>query len=84
MAREELFDLAVARALGYATRTGPLPDTHEEMHAALEVWYLKTRFAYRVPLDDLIGALLAWPGAGTAWRGGRGGSWIETPSDRAG
>lgn len=84
MAREELFDLAVARALDYATRTGPLPDTHERMHAALELWYLKTRFAYRVPLDEVIGALLAWPGGGAAWRGGSEGSWVATPSDGAG
>lgn len=80
MARDALFDLAVARALSYALRTGPLPDTRGGVHAALEVWYLKTRFAYRVPLDGVIGALLAWPGGGATWRGGSEGDWIDSPT----
>lgn len=75
MTTAALFDLAVNRALSYATRTGTLPRTPEAMHASLELWYLKTRFAYRVPLDEVIAALLAWPGEPQRWQGGRTGGW---------
>lgn len=75
--RPELFDLAVARALSYAQRLGALEGERDPivLHQVLELWYLKTRFAYRVALDDVITVLQSYPGAGHEWRGGREGSW---------
>ena len=32
-------------------------DAHA-LRAALELWYLRTRFAYRVPLDEVVAALV--------------------------
>ncbi len=62
MPRSELFDLAVARAATYLDRLRPgwresgLPEA--EVAGALELWYLRTRFAYRVPLEEVVAALL--------------------------
>ena len=77
MAREELFDLAVARAHAYASRLGlPLHDA-EALRPGLELWYLKTRFAYRVPLEGVMAALALHPGEdGACWRGGPDGGWL--------
>ena len=73
-ARDPLFDLAVERALSYAESLNiPLEDK-EKLHEHLEVWYLKTRFAYRIPLEDIIEVLQHYPGQST-WSGGRNGSW---------
>ena len=85
-ARDELFDLAVTRSLAYATKLGGLsanpPGPGEEqgdraasLSRLLEVWYLKTRFAYRVPLDEVVDVLLTWPGPGHYWQGGPQGGW---------
>ena len=85
-ARDELFDLAVTRPLAYATKRGRLSakdpgqeGEHGERAASrgrlLEVWYLKTRFAYRVPLDEVVAVLLTWPGPGHYWQGGPQGGW---------
>lgn len=78
MARVELFDLAVARALTYARRLGlPLNDA-AAVRAGLELWYLRTRFAYRVPLDEVVAVLGTYPGGeGVEWLGGPGGAWSE-------
>lgn len=74
--RDELFDLAVNRAAEYAERLGIPPGDAERTRLGLEVWYLKTRFAYRVPLDEVAAAVASRPpGGGAAWTGGRGGSW---------
>lgn len=60
--RGELFELAVARAATYLDRLKPgwrkAPDPRE-LRVVLELWYLRTRFAYRIPLEDVVTALLA-------------------------
>ncbi len=75
MARDPLFDLAVTRALSYASRLGILDAEANKLRADLEPWYLKTRFAYRIPLEELISALRTYPGGGYVWRGGKAGGW---------
>ncbi len=76
--RDELFDLAVNRAAEYAARLGLPPGDALRTRLGLEVWYLKTRFAYRVPLEEVAAAVAARPpGAGSLWVGGRGGAWRE-------
>lgn len=77
MPREALFELAVDRAARYADRLGVLGcnASREALRDALELWYLRTRFAYRVPLGDVIRALEHYPGAGYVWRGGVDGDW---------
>ncbi len=80
MSRHVLFDLAVARALSYATRLAILDKKHSSkaMHDGLELWYLKTRFAYRVPLEDIIEILQTYPNDGSKWQGGKTGKWQKT------
>jgi hypothetical protein len=75
--RDKLFDLAVARALDYATRLKL--DLHDatELKTGLELWYLKTRFAYRVPLEDIINILQTCPEKHYQWQGGKHGQWIK-------
>jgi hypothetical protein len=77
--RRALFDLAVARAHGYAARARvPLGDDPTEIVRALEVWHLKTRFAGRVSLLAVAAALRARPpGEGWVWRGGPEGGWTR-------
>lgn len=80
-ARDALFDLAIRRAAQYAARLGLLErrDDADALRLGLETWYLKTRFAYRVPLEDVLVALIALPeGADperARWRGGAEGGW---------
>ncbi|ADI15869.1 hypothetical protein [Truepera radiovictrix] len=76
MPRDALFDAAVNRAHTYAARLGLL-GAPERLRAGLELWYLKTRFAYRVPFDDVLDALARHPAAEGryAWVGGRAGGW---------
>ena len=82
MPRDALFDAAVNRALAYATRLGvPLSD-RETLYRGLELWYLKTRFAYRVPLEDVLDTLGSCPHASHHWQGGREGLWLP-PIKRA-
>lgn len=61
--RAELFSLALDRATTYLERLRPhwreQGMTAEELTALLELWYLRTRFAYRVPLSEVVAALLA-------------------------
>jgi hypothetical protein len=81
--RGDLFDLAVARADAYLRRARPpLSDDPAGLRRALEVWALKTRFASRVDLDEVVRALRLRPPDPTAsgappprWRGGPSGSW---------
>lgn len=74
--RDALFDLAVNKAAEYADRLGLPRGDVERTRLGLEVWYLKTRFAYRVPLADVVAAVAARPAAaGAVWSGGPGGTW---------
>jgi hypothetical protein len=74
--RDALFDAAVNKALSYARRLGVPLDDREKLRTGLELWYLKTRFAYRVPLDDVIEVLGSCPDALYAWKGGAAGRWL--------
>jgi len=76
--RDDLFDLAVNWAADYAARLGLASDEPDRVRTGLEVWYLKTRFAYRVPLDEVAAAVAGRPpGPGSVWTGGRSGSWAR-------
>ncbi len=79
MPREELFDLAVERADTYLSRLLPGWERSEpsaqRLIAATELWYLRTRFVYRVPLEDVVAALLTKPPNGTLT--GQGGVTVE-------
>lgn len=80
MPRPELFDAAVNGALTYALRLGvPLTD-QDELRRGLELWYLKTRFAYRVPLGDVLEALGRCLDPSYNWKGGANGRWLPPPS----
>lgn len=76
-ARDALFDLAVARADAYLRRARrPVSSAPADLRRALEAWALKTRFAARFELDDVVRALAARPAGGDArWRGGPTGGW---------
>lgn len=74
--RDVLFDLAVNKAAEYASRLGVPAGDAERTRLGLEVWYLKTRFAYRVPLEEVAAAVAMRPEAtDSIWEGGRDGSW---------
>ena len=81
--RGGLFDLAVARADTYLRRARPpLSDEPADLRRALEAWALKTRFASRVNLDEVVRALRLRPpdpadpaAPRPRWRGGPRGSW---------
>jgi len=75
-----LFNAAVNKALSYAVRLGLPLDDPKKLRAGLELWYLKTRFAYRVPLTDVLGALGSCPDASHTWKGGAAGRWLPPPS----
>lgn len=77
MSRDALFDLAVNRALVYAQRLGlmrPSPQA-SRLQDGLSAWYLRTRFAYRIPLQEVIARLEHYPGEGHYWTGGPDGAW---------
>ena len=76
--------MAVARALAYAQKLGAMEGERDAklLHNVLELWYLKTRFAYRVPLDQVITTLMEYPGPGHYWSGGRDGSWLRGQNPR--
>jgi hypothetical protein len=79
MPRDALFDAAVNRALEYAHRLGTPLDERGALQRGLELWYLKTRFAYRIPLEAVVNALQRYPKAESAyvWRGGKDGNWVR-------
>ena len=77
MPRDALFDLAVERALSYALRLRLDLSDARALREDLELWYLKTRFAYRISLDEVVSVLQRYPGAGQCWRGGKAGAWRE-------
>ena len=67
-ARDAIFDLAVNRAASFVRGAGQT--------ASLEVWHAKTRFAVRVELDLIRGALEQRPIEGEwFWHGGETGAW---------
>ena len=76
--RDELFDLAINKALGYVKRLGVEPQTvtDDVLKNKLELWYLKTRFAYRIPLSDIIATLQSYEEQ-HVWQGGKNGSWVK-------
>ncbi len=80
MPRDALFDAAVNRALVYAVRLGVPLDARGDLRKGLELWYLKTRFAYRIPLDEVIAVLCTSPNSSWRWQGGREGRW-QAPSE---
>ena len=73
-ARNRLFDLAVNRAADVAVRVGAA-QRPDDLRRALEVWYLKTRFANRVAFDALLAAVASRPAGAVHWAGGETGSW---------
>ena len=85
MARDELFDLAVNRALAYARRTRALERTGDDAAALareLELWVLRTRFAYRLDLLEVATRLTQAPAGEVHWSGGRTGGWRDGPAPR--
>lgn len=83
-ARDELFDLAVNRALSYARRTRALQRARDVASLAreLELWVLRTRFAYRVRLEEVAARLLDAPDGEVHWGGGPDGGWRDGPPPR--
>ena len=71
--RQALFDLAVNRAAEVAARLGGTS------RRGLEVLYLKTRFASRVPFDAVLDAVRCRPSADAHWEGGLEGRWRPGP-----
>ena len=84
MSRPELFDLAINRASVYLDKlsVNPAMNSAETLHDKLELWYLKTRFAYRVPLKDVIDVLRERPDKLYFWQGGREGQWLRGKTPR--
>ena len=84
MHRTELFDLAINRASSYLDKLSvdPAAASAQSLHGHLELWYLKTRFAYRVALQDVIAILQKRPGKAYFWQGGVGGNWLEGKAPR--
>lgn len=74
MDRDALFDLAVNRSLAYSKSIGLESNDKEKLKQGLGVWYLKTRFAYRISLDNIVEVLQGYSGQGT-WSGGKNGNW---------
>jgi hypothetical protein len=84
VARDELFDLAVNRALSYARRTRALERAGDAAALAreLELWVLRTRFAYRLDLMEVATRLLDAPPGEVHWSGGPAGGWHDGPAPR--
>lgn len=76
--RDSLFDLAVNRASEAQARIAPARGP-AELRRALEVWFLRTRFAYRVPFEDVMRALEGRPSGPVHWEGGPSGGWRPGP-----
>ncbi len=77
MERDALFDLAINRSLAYVKTLGVNTSDEDELKKGLEVWYLKTRFAYRISLADIVEVLRKYPGSGE-WSGGKDGIWQDS------
>jgi hypothetical protein len=74
MERDTLFDLAVNRSLSYVQSLNIETRDTETLRQRLEIWYLKTRFAYRISLEDIVEVLQSYSGSGN-WAGGKNGGW---------
>lgn len=79
--RDAVFDLAVNRAAEVVARLGG--GDAPARRRALEVWYLRTRFAYRVAFEAVVRALASRPEGDVHWEGGEDGSWKPGPPPRA-
>lgn len=74
-APDPLFDLAVNRA---ATALRGLSPGSQGVAAALAEWHARTRFARRVPLEEVLRCLGTHPSGGEwHWAGGPAGRWRE-------
>jgi len=84
VSRTDLFDLAVNRALAYVRRTRALERAGEvpALTRELELWALRTRFAYRIPLEQVAERLLRAPDGAVHWQGGPEGSWRSGAAPR--
>lgn len=82
--RDALFELAMNRALTYARRTRALERVREPRALAreLELWVLRTRFAYRIRLEQVAARLLTAPDGEVHWSGGPDGGWRDGPAPR--
>jgi len=69
-APDALYDLAVNRAAVFLRGARPT-----DAHAALKEWHARTRFARRVPLEDVIARLELKPPGDWHWHGGPNGTW---------
>lgn len=74
--RDSLFDLAMNRARAYLLQRG-WSDDEKVLEQRLHAWYLKTRFAYRIPLASIVNKLPSYPQDGKRylWQGGISGNW---------
>lgn len=68
-APDALFDLAVNRAAAALRGVGT--------PAALGAWHARTRFARRIPLDEIRRALAQKPMGEWHWTGGKNGGWQQ-------
>ena len=82
VARDALFDLAINRSLVYAKRLGVPGQDRERLRGGLELWYLKTRFAYRISLKTVVEVLQTYPGGEHHWTGGEEGGWKKGRNPR--
>lgn len=78
--RDSLFDLAMNRARAYLLHGYPNYnswDDEAKLEQRLHAWYLKTRFAYRIPLSNIVAKLPSYPKDGELylWQGGENGDW---------
>lgn len=82
--RDDLFDLAVNRALVYARRTRALERARDlrSLTRELELWALRTRFAYRFRLEEVAERLRTAPAGEVHWEGGPAGTWRDGPPPR--
>ncbi len=64
-----LFNLAINRANIFVLRAGI---------AKLPEWHARTRFAVRVPLQNILSALEKKPIGNVVWQGGKNGNWQPT------
>ncbi len=81
MPRSALFDLAIERALSYSKKLGLIGAKEIKRIDELEIWYLKTRFAYRIPFYDIQNVLKTCPNDQAVWRGGKNGKWVVTKTN---
>lgn len=69
-APDALFDLAINRAAAFLRGARPT-----RLDEALAGWHARTRFARRVPLQDVHRCLASRPDGDWHWEGGPAGGW---------